>query len=478
MSETWQQQPPVAPSRDRRPRRSRADRKIAGVAGGVGRSLGIDPIVLRIAFVVLTVFGGFGGLLYVLGWLFLPDDGDEVSAAEALVGRGRSSVSPVLAVGLAIVAVIATLSMFSWGLPFFPIVVIAVIVGFVMNKKRSQPAGSWQQQEWQQREWQQRAQTWGVQAGDQAQKLSGKVEGWGKQAEDWVNRQPWAGGNSGCGAKARKNSVTSEVPTAPPAPSPFGAPPFWDAPAPTTPPVSTSNDPTPPAWDPLGVAPFAWDLPEPGPASAPAPVASQGPKERPVAARVTLAFALLGGALVAAGNFAGWWDMPWAFATGVALAVIGLGLVLTSFVGRGRSLIGHGVFFALATLALGFTGISGTSGYGHEVWRPTSVTQLQDTPYVVNAGYGELDLSGLVIPAGTTERVSFEVRAGHGELTVPAGTTVEATCSVQAGGMTCLGTESDGVRQTISQTLEGAENRGTLIVELDVRAGNGEVLVP
>src|ERR671918_774010 len=39
-------------------RRSRTDRKIAGVAGGLGRHLNIDPTVLRVVFVVLSLFGG------------------------------------------------------------------------------------------------------------------------------------------------------------------------------------------------------------------------------------------------------------------------------------------------------------------------------------------------------------------------------------------------------------------------------------
>ena len=84
---THQEQPagPGAAGGDwwsRRPRRSGSDRKIAGVAGGVGRAFGVDPVLIRVAFVVLTIFAGFGLTLYVLGWLLLPADGDEVSPGE------------------------------------------------------------------------------------------------------------------------------------------------------------------------------------------------------------------------------------------------------------------------------------------------------------------------------------------------------------------------------------------------------------
>ena len=50
------------------------DRKLAGVAGGLARHLDVDPVLLRVAFVVLVFFGGSGILLYVAGWLLLPED--------------------------------------------------------------------------------------------------------------------------------------------------------------------------------------------------------------------------------------------------------------------------------------------------------------------------------------------------------------------------------------------------------------------
>ena len=50
-------------------RRSQSDRVVAGVLGGLGRRLGVDPLVLRIATVVLAVFGGIGIMLYAAAWL-------------------------------------------------------------------------------------------------------------------------------------------------------------------------------------------------------------------------------------------------------------------------------------------------------------------------------------------------------------------------------------------------------------------------
>ena len=55
--------------------RSSDDRMIGGVAGGLGRILAIDPTLLRLAFVVLTVLGGSGLVIYALAWMIIPGDG-------------------------------------------------------------------------------------------------------------------------------------------------------------------------------------------------------------------------------------------------------------------------------------------------------------------------------------------------------------------------------------------------------------------
>lgn len=98
-----------------RPRRPRHGRKIAGVAAGIGHRYGIDPVLVRVAFVVATIVGGFGVLLYLLGWLFLPQDGDEVSGTEALFGKGRSSMPAGLTIVLGLLLFPATGAAFGGG---------------------------------------------------------------------------------------------------------------------------------------------------------------------------------------------------------------------------------------------------------------------------------------------------------------------------------------------------------------------------
>ena len=74
-------------------RRPYAGRMLAGVAAGLARYVGVDVTIVRIAFVVLTVFGGAGIPLYLAGLLLIPDEDSEVSIAgslaESLQSRSR-----------------------------------------------------------------------------------------------------------------------------------------------------------------------------------------------------------------------------------------------------------------------------------------------------------------------------------------------------------------------------------------------------
>ena len=53
--------------------RSRKDRVAGGVAAGLGEYLGIDPIIIRIIFIILTITHGMGILLYIILWIVIPE---------------------------------------------------------------------------------------------------------------------------------------------------------------------------------------------------------------------------------------------------------------------------------------------------------------------------------------------------------------------------------------------------------------------
>jgi phage shock protein C len=83
-------------------RRSRENRVLFGVCGGLGRYLGIDPVLVRIAFVLLAVFGGSGVLLYLIGLIAIPSEapGETVPAGNAAAGNGA-----VVVIGAVLIAV-------------------------------------------------------------------------------------------------------------------------------------------------------------------------------------------------------------------------------------------------------------------------------------------------------------------------------------------------------------------------------------
>ena len=74
-------------------RRPFQDRMLAGVAAGLARYFGVDPTIIRIAFVVLTIVGGAGIPLYLAGLLLIPEEGSDQSIAgtiiESLQSRSR-----------------------------------------------------------------------------------------------------------------------------------------------------------------------------------------------------------------------------------------------------------------------------------------------------------------------------------------------------------------------------------------------------
>lgn len=69
---------------------------IAGVAGGIGERLGIDPTLVRIAFVLSVFFGGFGAFAYLILWVLLPgassaSGSSAIGIAEERYARGEIS---------------------------------------------------------------------------------------------------------------------------------------------------------------------------------------------------------------------------------------------------------------------------------------------------------------------------------------------------------------------------------------------------
>lgn len=94
-------------------RLSSTDRYIAGVAGGLGRHFGIDPIVIRVVLAALCIFSGVGWMIYLAFWLFVPSE----VTGRAIIDLNAATRRTVLLlfVGIGILGVIGSVtSGFNW----------------------------------------------------------------------------------------------------------------------------------------------------------------------------------------------------------------------------------------------------------------------------------------------------------------------------------------------------------------------------
>lgn len=60
--------------------RSRTNSRIAGVCGGLGEYLDVDPTLIRLIFILLLIYAGHGVLLYIILWLLMPPQEAAVQA--------------------------------------------------------------------------------------------------------------------------------------------------------------------------------------------------------------------------------------------------------------------------------------------------------------------------------------------------------------------------------------------------------------
>lgn len=118
-------------------RRSSTDRHVAGVAGGLGRHLDIDPVILRVGFVVFTLTGGAGLLLYLACWLVVPSD--DRPATLDLDGRSRNIALWAVTLIAGLVTLGALLGdPFPWDhfwVPL-PLIAIAVVLWLLLGRNR------------------------------------------------------------------------------------------------------------------------------------------------------------------------------------------------------------------------------------------------------------------------------------------------------------------------------------------------------
>jgi phage shock protein PspC (stress-responsive transcriptional regulator) len=134
----------------RRLYRSRTDRMLGGVAGGVAAYLQVDPTLTRLAFVALALAAGTGVLAYIIAWIVIPEEplgqagpptlavpaaGDTAGAAVPAAPRRSTGRGARLIVGAILVAV-GCILLLDWAIPdlhhfFWPAAIIVFGLGLL-----------------------------------------------------------------------------------------------------------------------------------------------------------------------------------------------------------------------------------------------------------------------------------------------------------------------------------------------------------
>ncbi|WP_067886149.1 PspC domain-containing protein [Nocardia vaccinii] len=480
---------------------------VAGVAAGFGQRYGVDPVLVRVAFVVSTIFGGSGIVLYLLAWLLMPAAQDDVSAAESLIGRGHSMQSPTktLVLIVALVIAVSTVGPVGAGLGGAGLISFALMVAgwwLLYLRQPNPPAGStdpllpdggpaatgypgvfpggptWtgptygpytRLPDHYEPDQPKDAAVQDFSASDTATEVIPRdraphTEADAPASDTAVLRStppvdpataeqdsPSAPVDEGLTPNSADTKSAATQPITPPRTGPF---------RPT--PDPSRIGPTPSGWDPLGVSPLAWDLPDPTPRGPVLPTPPPPPRPRSRLTPIVIGLAVLAaagaGALAAASVS---WMTPGRIGA-VALAVVGLGLLTGAFMRRG-----YGLMVLLAPLA-GFVILASLVGpvtfdrstMGEHTWTPATTAELNPS-YQITAGDGTLDLRSLNLTENRT--VAVHVRAGDFHVRVPASMRLDARCRANVGDVSC------------PQGLVGPATGPVLTLDVDVQAGDAEV---
>jgi phage shock protein PspC (stress-responsive transcriptional regulator) len=398
-----------------------------GVCAAVAGRLGIDATLVRVGVIVLTVFGGFGLLAYGLAWLLFPQADGRIHAEEMLQGRFTSG-----AVGS----------------------LVAIFFGFG-------GLGRW----------------WGNENGGGWGTLVALVSIAGVIAlVVWGVQQSRQGGG---GAVSRAPGETQLA-------APVGAP------ATAAPPTSSVylGKGGPPVGLTKPVAPQATAAPPPPPQW---PVTLPPARRRPAGPAVTALVA--GVALVAAATvllvdrISSLGGDTGLLATGAAVVVIGLSVLLVGLAGRRAGGLTGLAIVALVLLGVGWAdaragGVlsdwdSGerSSSFDDAQWTPTTVDDGEE--YSVRFGSGTLDLTRLDTDVdGDPPTVVADVRLGSMVVEVSDEQTVELDLSVNEGSLEAPGFTDNGdqdIRTTIGPDgpvdlrIEGSVRLGELVVQEENR---------
>ncbi len=420
--------PPFGTPAARQLRRRPDHGPIAGVCAGVAEYFNVDPVLVRIATVVLAVTGP-GVIAYALVWVFVP------AASGLPQNRGTAATDRhdrgAQIFGIVLLAVSVSILWGGWWSPtrrwLFPLGLMALGAWLLLRRDRDEqtelppvpPGGPY---------------PWAGTAGAAAARTGATT---GPDDADPTLVAPGADPTSS-GADA-----TTELPTSETAGSGSGGPP----------------------WDHGRWGHGSWGGPPP---EIPEALLAARRRRR-------LVFPIVMGALLL------WTGLAFLLGTSLqtglagALCIVGLGFVLGAFVGGSKALIVPAVLVGVALIATSVLDVPFNGPIGNRTWTPQTVAQV-DEHYEMSIGEGILDLTRVPLEAGERLPVRATIGIGHLVIQVPAGVGLDITGSASGGDIELFGRSSSGLSVSVDRSIAGNADAGTIELDLEVGLGHIEVV--
>ena len=388
--------------------RSRDDRYIGGVAAGIAHRFSIDPMLVRIAFVISLVFGGIGALAYLILLVTLPIDGDPDQSIPPVPESRRMAVI----VGTVVLGLICLITRdtgnWLFGIGSAPLFIIffwgAVIVGLI-----------------------------------------------------WMIRE---------GTRSNSSAAFSDSPSPSAAPSPSQTAPTRvdpaEAPTEVTDPATAdtvlTDAPLPPATATAGGAKTTMTSPR---------VQSQelaDQQERSGGAVIgqimtwfAIGLAALVGLTILAGISAWVTVISGAIPMATVVVAIGIGMVVCAVSGRRNIaiwLLPVALFIAIPMAALSLAGIRVHGSFGDLNERPVVAAEIPSDGYELAVGQMTIDMRRFDFQPGKTVELPVDSGLGYTQVIVPDDVCVTADITGKAGLADIRGTRSSGVdiTRTIAAT--------------------------
>jgi phage shock protein PspC (stress-responsive transcriptional regulator) len=414
-------------------------RWFAGVATGIARWLGVDPLVVRAAFILFSIFFGMGVAFYLVLWLLMPDERGEIHLERALkYGEGGS-------IFLLVVTVLSVLGGGPWwgndlnGLRFGGFVLLAVGTWYFLTRTRP-----------------------------------------GRELIGW----PWKGGSGGAAAGS------SDTPASP------GSYQSYSAPSGPSTGNAAAN-----AGVAMPGAPTEGRPAQGQPAQG--QVATYAPPRPRVRTRsigfaaglLVLGAAVVTGALVSELARAQSWDgNPIAVGLAAGLGVLGLGIVGAGLAGRragGLAFVAVVGIFATLFASAAPRGLTQPWQVGQQTHVVTNVATAPD--FQLGLGEMKVDLTNADLSGAQPATVRATVGMGRIDLVVPEGVRVTVHATARAGALTAVGTSNGDVNVNsdtggnpgvtgnggigVNETVSYGPQTGPVQLAVEAEVGLGEVHV-